>query len=145
MKVRWVCRRLNVPDKALTARENMNVPSNEQHRAAGIWPALKHPLNKRGACLRGNAFGYEPVRLIFDRRKLHAVTGVATSDRSCGNTRSGHGAAKLWAEGVHEIRIWRCVWIPVKGALCKIQRSSLSGPKQNRDSGGCGKSDRAPT
>ena len=46
------------------------------------------------ACLRGNAFGYEPVRLIFGRGKLHAVTGVAIGDRLNANTRSGHDAAQ---------------------------------------------------
>ena len=69
----------NVPDKALTARENVHAPTKEQRHAAGrFWAGQESSLEpKRGACLRGNAFGYEPVRLKFGRGKVHAVTGVA--------------------------------------------------------------------
>ncbi len=54
------------------------------------------------ACLRGTAFGYEPVKLIFSRGKLHAVTCVAICRQLGVNTRPGHDASQ--AEGGRRAR-----------------------------------------
>ena len=70
-----MCRGLNVSDNALFGKEIwMFALSMGGHAVA---TRVDRVLVPGDACLRGTAFGYEPVKLKFGRRKLHAVTCVA--------------------------------------------------------------------
>ena len=75
------------------------------------------------ACLRGMAFGYEPVKLKFGKEKVarrnlrsNLLTGLTLIH--------GRGMARHQAKGKKAStrpRVWRCLGVPIEGSCVNFQ------------------------